>query len=129
VFALLVQSDGKIVVAGTAGTFPRSDFALARYETNGELDLSFGNGGKVTTSLGRDAGAVALALQPDGKIVATGFVSTDFQHYVGLARYNPDGTLDATFGGGGKILTIFGLHNWGGHFGIAVGWKDRSGGF
>ncbi|MFN2509038.1 MAG: delta-60 repeat domain-containing protein [Chthoniobacterales bacterium] len=105
--ALVVQPDGKIVVAGT-------DFILARYNPDGSLDSSFGNRGIVMTNFaGQRSHASALALQADGKIVAAGthFVAfssddssdTDFA----LARYNPDGTLDATFGSGGQITTDF----------------------
>src|SRR5262249_2807687 len=71
----------------------------------GDLDGSFGVGGKVTTDFsgGRDE-ANALAIQPDGKIVAAGTANGDFA----LARYNVDGTLDATFGSNGKVITDFG---------------------
>ena len=106
---VVIQGDGKIVVAGSAGGTNRDfdpgfDFALARYRTDGSLDPTFGGDGKVTTDFSSsDDRAFAVALQPDGKIVAAGqaFVSErDFA----LARYNTDGSLDATFGGGdGKV--------------------------
>ena len=108
---LVVQRDGKIVAAGTTQnqtTFDTS-FALARYARNGSLDASFGTGGKVTTDFGgRENRAYAVALQGDGKIVAAGLSSggptgTD----MALARYNADGSLDASFGAGGKVLTDF----------------------
>ena len=76
--AIVVQPDGKLVVAGSAGAESGGSFALARYETDGTLDASFGNGGRVTTDVGGDGcfdeggGVAALALLPDGKLVAAG---------------------------------------------------------
>ena len=107
IFGLAVQRDGRIVVAG----FASGDFALARYRPDGTLDPSFGTGGIVTTDFGGFAYASAVALQPGSRIVAVGrAVSTaipgddDFA----LARYRRDGTLDATFGSGGRVTTDFG---------------------
>ena len=106
--ALAIQSDGKVVVAGNAGTpgAPNARFALARYNTDGRLDPSFGGDGRVTTDLerGSDVG-FAVVIQVDGKIVVAGNSgSEDFA----LARYNTDGSLDPTFGGDGKVITSFG---------------------
>jgi uncharacterized delta-60 repeat protein len=108
-----VQADGKIVAAGYSEN-PNdnaSDFVLARYNADGALDPGFGSAGKVRTVFGPSSedAAFAVAVQPDGKIVAGGGSytpdpdsSTDFA----LARYNSDGSLDSTFGGGtGKVLT------------------------
>ena len=106
-FGVALQGDGKIVAAGQGqGGF----FDLARYNLDGTLDPSFGAGGLVQTSFGSGGSATSVAIQADGKIVAaggssTGFPSSDF----GLARYNPDGTLDPSFGVGGKVVTDFGL--------------------
>jgi uncharacterized delta-60 repeat protein len=103
--AMALQPDGKIVVAGITFTPSRlGDMALARYNPNGTLDSSFGAGGEVTTDFGDHDGAFAVALQPDGKIVAAGFTAEDFA----LARYTSDGTLDPAFGAGGKVTTDFG---------------------
>ena len=101
---------GKVVVAGSItdpDTF-NNDFAVARYNSNGQLDAGFGSGGEVTTSFGPNtsATAVGVALQPDGKIVVAGTVRRGFRAssftlaaYVGLKRYNTDGkALDAMFG-------------------------------
>jgi len=113
--SVVIQSDGKIVVAG--GAFPlftfAGDFKVVRYNPNGSLDTSFGNGGIVTTTFPEGSYAFDVALQPDGKIIAAGTVfvnfipgessNTDFA----LARYNPDGTPDATFGNGGQVSTDF----------------------
>ncbi|HJQ67658.1 MAG TPA: hypothetical protein VKA70_01715 [Blastocatellia bacterium] len=105
--AMVLQPDGKIVVAGGA----INDFALARYNTNGSLDMSFGVGGKVTTDL-FDSGdiAFAIAIQSDGRLVVGGscgpfFSTTGFEF--GLARYNTDGSIDGSFAIGGRMLTDF----------------------
>jgi uncharacterized delta-60 repeat protein len=100
--AVALQPDGKIVAAGTSGT----DFGLARYNPDGSLDASFGAGGKVTTDFGSGSdGAQAVALQPDGKIIAAGKSEPDFDFDFALARYNPDGSLDASFGTGGRVTS------------------------
>ena len=112
--AAAVQADGKIVVAGWSDAGGSYDFALVRYTTEGRLDAGFGSGGKVLTDLGRgsDDRAYAVAVQKDGKIVAAGtretdrglaFPTSDFA----LVRYTASGTLDATFGVGGVVLTHF----------------------
>jgi uncharacterized delta-60 repeat protein len=102
---LTVQSDGNIVGVGFAFNGSNFDFALARYTPGGTLDPTFGTGGKVSTDfLGSDDAASAVALQADGDIVAAGNVAdADFA----LARYKPNGTLDPTFGTGGKVTTDF----------------------
>lgn len=99
-----IQPDGKIVVAGTA-EFSR--FALIRYEPNGDLDPSFGDGGIVTTDVttGTDM-AFGLAIQPDGSIVVAGR-GAGGQGRFAMARYEPDGTPDISFGKGGVVLTDF----------------------
>jgi uncharacterized delta-60 repeat protein len=78
-----------------------------RYNPDGSLDPAFGSGGKLTTDFGGFDSAVAVAVQPDGKIVAAGlrrpFVGGAAD--VAIARYAPDGSLDATFGSGGKVTT------------------------
>ncbi len=100
-----VQSDGKILVGGdtTAADASTADFALARYNTNGALDSTFGTGGKVITDVnnGSDDYINGLVVLTSGKILAVG--SSDSS--VGLARYNTNGALDSTFGTGGKVLT------------------------
>jgi uncharacterized delta-60 repeat protein len=105
--AILLQPDGKFVVLGTTNYFSNNrDFALARYNSNGTLDTTFGTGGKVTTNLEDLDRAEDLVLQPDGKIIAVG----DGGNAFASARYNSDGSLDATFGTGGKVITQFPLN-------------------
>lgn len=113
--AIVVQPDGKILVAGAA--FPLfaflGNFELARYNPDGSLDAGFGDGGIVTTVFPHGSAASALALQPDGKIIAAG---TDFVNFsseassdtdFAIARYEPDGTPDFSFGSGGQVTTDF----------------------
>jgi len=103
--AIALQTDGKIIIAGYAVGVFHYDFALVRYNQNGTLDTIFGTNGKTITSLGLVDDVInAIFIQPDGKIVATGFA----EGYFGLARYNTSGILDTTFGTGGTVLTNFG---------------------
>jgi uncharacterized delta-60 repeat protein len=97
--AVLVQPDGRIVVAGggTAG----SSFCVARLRSDGALDTTFGSGGKRVIDFGGDnESAFGAALQPDGKIVLVGGSVTR----AAVARLNPNGSLDAGFSGDGKKL-------------------------
>ena len=91
-----VQADGKTVVAGYAGSADR--IAVTRYNLNGTPDTTFGpdHNGTVVSGFGNSS-ASAVAVQPDGKIVVLGTSDvTDTR----VVRYNPDGALDRTFGGG-----------------------------
>jgi len=103
--ALAVQPDGKILAGGDTLVGSEEEFALARYNADGTLDTSFGTGGKVTTAIGQSDLMFALLLQPDGKIVAAGGSYDGSAYDFALVRYNPDGTLDTSFGGGGKVVT------------------------
>ena len=103
--AVAVQRDGKILAAGTTFDGHRAKFALARYTADGRLDPRFGRGGKVVTTIGSWNEGTALAIQPDGKLVVAGEADDDFA----LARYTADGRLDPSFGGGGTVVTNFGV--------------------
>ena len=109
--SLVRQADGKLVAAGFSDTTSGSSpiFALARYNANGTLDTGFGSGGAVTTAFGSNGDqAYGLALQADGKLVATGFHNNGFgDNDFAIARYNTDGSLDPSFNGG-KVTTSFG---------------------
>jgi uncharacterized delta-60 repeat protein len=112
---LALQPDGKIVVAGSSQHATQAngntinDFALARYNSDGSLDTSFGTDGKLTTAIGTDDDvATDLILQDDGKIVAAGRTATVMgdvsrQHNLALVRYNLDGSLDPLFDADGKV--------------------------
>jgi uncharacterized delta-60 repeat protein len=107
---VVVQADGKIVIAGrTRTTATNFDFALARYNPDGSLDLSFGADGTVTTDfVGGHDEVGGVAIQADGKIVAAGVAGTGSLPDFGVVRYNPDGSLDTSFDGDGKVITDFG---------------------
>jgi uncharacterized delta-60 repeat protein len=105
---VVLQADGKIIVVGFtgAGSYTSlNNFALARFNADGSLDQSFGAGGKVKSASGIATSAV---LQADGKIVVGGSYDTGSVHGFMLARYNPDGTLDGTFGNAGVTKTAIG---------------------
>ena len=108
--ALAIQADGKIVVVGEAGAGAANPkFAAARLNPDGTLDATFSGDGKVTTDFtAKEDFANGVVIQADGKIVVDGpsgiLVSNP---KIALARYNPDGTLDTTFSGDGKVMTDF----------------------
>jgi uncharacterized delta-60 repeat protein len=117
VSAVVLQPDGKIIVAGNSNDLVvgQQVIALARFRSNGSLDSTFGHNGTVTTSFGPTGPAVALALtlQPDDKIVVAGLATDDNSgNYVfALARYLPTGALDPAFGDQGKVITAFGSNS------------------
>jgi uncharacterized delta-60 repeat protein len=94
-----IQNDGKIVVVGRVAGL----FAVVRYNPDGSLDTSFGTGGEVTSDFGSTprGEASGIVIQPDGKLVAAGTAGSSFA----VARYNPDGSLDTSFGTSGKVTT------------------------
>ncbi len=106
--AVAIQTDGKIVVASTWSHV----FYVLRYDSAGLLDPTFGNGGMVRIPFNKtsDGAAEALAIQSDGKIIVAGY-STLKGNTVGfaIARLAPNGSLDTSFGIGGKVL--FGFQN------------------
>ena len=120
IYSIAIQTDGKIVVGGYAHEIDgegndRFIFALARYNPDGTLDTTFGTNGKVMTDIGNgdDDTIYSIAIQADGKIVAGGYAyEIDGEGNDGLlfalVRYNPDGTLDTTFGTNGKVTTDVG---------------------
>jgi uncharacterized delta-60 repeat protein len=117
--AVALQSDGKIIIAGN--TFADNndwDFALVRFNSNGSLDNSFDEDGKVITTFGTSREYVnAIAIQPDGKIIAAGssvsIVDGNDVDYAVIASYNADGSLDNNFDNDGKITFQFGPHGSG----------------
>ncbi|HEY1717675.1 MAG TPA: delta-60 repeat domain-containing protein [Verrucomicrobiae bacterium] len=115
--AVALLPNGKFIVAGST-TLPGNngaDFLVARYETNGDLDTTFGTNSSTEIGFGNTNGfnvARALAVQPDGKIIVAGqadnIISTNVGSAdFGVARLNADGSLDSTFGTGGKASTDF----------------------
>ena len=108
---IAIQSDGKIVAAGLslANASPAGAFALARYDTNGQLDATFGSGGFVR-SASDGWWAHAMVIQPDGKIVVAGdanFLNADYGVVgFGVKRFNTDGSADNSFGTSGESDVI-----------------------
>ncbi|RLJ65139.1 DUF4347 domain-containing protein [Sulfurisoma sediminicola] len=102
-YGVVVQPDGKIVVGGESYNGSNYDYAVVRYNADGSLDATFDGDGKLTTAVGAgdDFGRAGILMQPDGKLVVAGHASYDFA----LVRYNPDGSLDASFDGDGKVVT------------------------
>jgi uncharacterized delta-60 repeat protein len=118
--AVAVQPDGKIIWAGSqtnpgfapGGTF---EFAVARFNPDGTLDSSFGVGGRVSTEFfgpplqGAQEFAAAVLVQPDAKILVAGSVRQGQNRFApiqgAIARYNANGSLDASFGDGGKVVS------------------------
>ena len=104
-----VQNDGKILVAGQSRTNGKSVVAVVRYNTDGSLDTSFDQDGKVTTGIGGHADAgLSVALQGDGKILVAGCANAAADSDFALIRYNTDGSLDSSFSGDGKVTTDMG---------------------
>lgn len=112
--AVALQSDGKIILGGSiCVSSPECDFILARYDSNGSLDTSFDGDGIVITDFDyyglTDSKLSAIGIQTDGKILVVGQrvdCCPDFS-VISLARYNPDGSLDTSFDGDGKLITSF----------------------
>ena len=104
-----MQSDGKIVVAGTSNDVENGNvFTLIRYNTDGTLDTSFSEDGRQTTHFIYDDNALCVAIQDDGKIVVAGTAYTNETGYdFAIARYNREGTLDTTFSEDGMQTTDF----------------------
>jgi uncharacterized delta-60 repeat protein len=103
--AVALRHNGKIVVAGESGGGGDStDFAFAQYRRNGSLDRRFAGDGKLTPGIGGFAGARDVAVRRDGRIVALGSPIGGFM----LARLDPRGRLDGSFGGDGTVQTDFG---------------------
>ncbi|HXG85980.1 MAG TPA: FG-GAP-like repeat-containing protein [Pyrinomonadaceae bacterium] len=110
-FSVAIQSDGKIVAAGSSSNGTKVDFAVVRYNTDGSLDTSFNGTGKVVTAVGSSSYAASVAIQSDGKIVAAGNSSANANSTnadFAVVRYNPNGSLDTSFNGTGKVVTPIG---------------------
>ncbi|MGI8892309.1 MAG: T9SS type A sorting domain-containing protein [Bacteroidia bacterium] len=109
--AIALQLDGKIVAAGYWASLGIYHFQIARYNIDGTLDNTFGNGGFVNTTIHNSDMPKAIGIQPNGKIIVAGYYYTGTptspgagMYHKAIVRYNPDGTLDQSFGTGG-ILT------------------------
>ena len=106
--SIAIQSNGKIVVAGSSSNGTNNEFTVTRYNTDGSLDSSFDSDGKVTTTIGSNADAFSVAIQSDGKIVLAGNAIIGGRDEIAVARYNTDGSLDSSFDSDGKVTTTIG---------------------
>jgi len=109
-YAMAIQTDGKIIIGGSALGNIITDFALIRLNTNGSLDTSFDADGKVITPFNTNGNQIKdIQIQSDGKIIVTGIsygtISGSYSNNFALARYTVDGNLDTSFGVEGKVLT------------------------
>lgn len=100
---VLLLPDGKIVAGGST-RFATQDFVVFQFNSDGTLDTGFGSNGMATADFGDSDYLHSLAVQPDGKIVAAG-ESNGSVSSLALARFNPDGSLDASFNSNGMVLT------------------------
>jgi uncharacterized delta-60 repeat protein len=112
--SVAITPTGQIVVVGLVSFPGTADFGVARYNSDGSLDTSFDGDGKVTTDFGTDGDgsleeARDVAIESNGRIVAVGATHVSFQDDFAVARYNSDGSLDASFDGDGKVTTDFGI--------------------
>jgi uncharacterized delta-60 repeat protein len=103
---LAIQPDGKIVAVGEISF----GFGIVRLNSDGTFDTTFGNGGVITRDNGTFSLYTSVALQPDGKIVAAGYPVTTIQRndLLNIARFNPDGSMDTSFGVNGLVKTGYG---------------------
>jgi uncharacterized delta-60 repeat protein len=116
---LLQQPDGKLVVVGHAGEGQDLDFLIARYNPDGTPDATFPGSGIQRTAFGPYADrARAVARQSDGKLIVAGVADQTSGSLMALARYNSDGTLDASFDGDGR--RTFGLNSSSGLWSVIV---------
>lgn len=108
--SLVIQSDGKIVVAGyTFSSISGNDVSCVRYNIDGSIDTTFGTNGLATfdIQLGSDDKSTSVDIQSDGKIVLCGFSDDGTDKSSLIMRLNTNGSIDTTFGSAGKVLTNF----------------------
>ncbi|MBL0044200.1 MAG: hypothetical protein IPP33_07305 [Flavobacteriales bacterium] len=117
VYALGVQSDGKILASGICTSGGNTDAVMVRYLTNGVRDASFGSNGIARNSFGADTqdAALSMVVQPDGKIIATGYASIGNSNTMAILRLLEDGSLDTSFGGDGTLTMEVGGYSTRGH--------------
>lgn len=109
--ALAIQPDGNIVIAGTMTDSynpVNENLVLARYNSDGALDTTLAGSGIVITELGQNEMGSDVAVQTDGKIIVVGKRYNGTDSDLLLVRYNSNGSLDTTFGDGGKVISDLG---------------------
>ena len=108
--SVIIQGDGKIVVAGWFNASSNNDFAVVRYNANGTLDTSFNETGKAAADFGADAYGRSVAVYGDGRIVVAGYTTKSYESkkQCALACFKANGSLDTSFNGTAKVTTNFG---------------------
>ncbi|CAN5215675.1 hypothetical protein BH11BAC5_BH11BAC5_14380 [soil metagenome] len=101
-YRIAVQTDGKLVAAGSTWNGTNYDFALVRYNNDGSIDKTFGKNGNQILDFGATEEVNGLAIQADGKIIAAGSSYTNSGGIFCVARYKTNGTLDSTYSEDGK---------------------------
>lgn len=108
-YAVAAQTDGKLVLAGYSDQGVNlHDFTVARVNADGSLDDTFNSNGKQSVDFGSPSNATSIAVQSDGKIVATGLSDPGNSADFAVARLNVDGSLDNSFDGDGRQTIDFG---------------------
>jgi uncharacterized delta-60 repeat protein len=115
---MIIQSDGKIIAAGKRYAAAEEDmnFALARFNADGTLDMDFAVYGKTVTDFGGNESPVNLHMLSNGKLLLTGAVMPEngFDPTVVIAKYDANGFLDTSYGTGGKVVQNYGVAGGGG---------------
>ncbi len=111
---ITMQSDGRVVVCGTAQSITGGGMFIARLNANGSFDSSFGNGGKLVLDVGGEGADAAnsIRVQDDGKILVCGVLDTQNGYRIGVTRLLVDGTLDAGFATNGTFEANIGIDDW-----------------
>jgi len=108
---IFVQPDNKIIQISSRGN---DGFIVVRYTNDGHVDSAFGDNGRASGAIASNGSASFGALQSDGKIVVVGRISDASKNYyssIVLIRFNNDGSLDNSFGTGGKVVTHISPYN------------------
>jgi len=107
---IILQDAGKIVMTGKYSDGSKLVFLVARFNSNGSVDTSFGTNGKTTTSIGTgDAQACTIVFDNTGNIIVAGLSKNGTTNMLALARYTAGGVLDTTFGNGGTVTMDTGM--------------------
>ncbi len=106
-----IQQDGKIVVAGFTHIGKKFFMVLLRYDSNGDLDPTFGKSGIVITDINGRRGEMDMVIQDDGKIILVGPSEVEDSHHFTVLRFNNNGSVDKSFGNNGVTKTIIGNYS------------------
>ncbi|MBK9176445.1 MAG: T9SS type A sorting domain-containing protein [Flavobacteriales bacterium] len=107
--AMKVLPDGRYLVTCEAQLTPGSNFCVMRFLPNGDRDPAFGSNGEVVISVGGvSSAALAMAIQPDGRIVLAGWALNGSDKDLAIARLHPDGSMDGSFSGDGMLMIPIG---------------------